>query len=87
VAVIEHLVELRGFLHHHSIKNKKAWNPSKQSDFKGDALFWQSVCHEAAIKSCTEILYRAEELEKFLATPVLTPEGHRIRWNPAPDES
>jgi hypothetical protein len=82
--IIEHLVDLRGFLHHHSIKNKRSWNPGQQSDYKADALFWESVCHAAAMRYCTDILFRPEEIQKFASTPVRKPDGSLIEWNPPP---
>jgi hypothetical protein len=86
--IIERLVKLRGELHHHSIKNKKAWNPGLQRGYKSDALFWQSVCHCAASKFLTDVLFDPVEMQQFKNLVVKKPDGGVVRFTPAPpDES
>jgi hypothetical protein len=41
---LEHVVDLRGFLHHHSSKNKRAWNPIDEAAFELDAILLGEVC-------------------------------------------
>jgi hypothetical protein len=85
--IIDRLVKLRGELHHHSIKNKRAWNPGLQLGYKTDALFWQSVCHNAATKFLTDILFDQAEMKKFQETTIKRPDGTTVRFTPAPDDS
>jgi hypothetical protein len=41
---LEHLVDLRGFLHHHSLKNPKIWHPALEYDYELDAILIQDLC-------------------------------------------
>ncbi|EOU2547393.1 hypothetical protein ACWOQH_000699 [Vibrio parahaemolyticus] len=42
---IDHIVDLRGQLHHHSEKNKRSWNPNKQEDYELDARYLHAICN------------------------------------------
>jgi len=85
--IVQRLVEMRGFLHHHSSKNKKAWNPGMQLGYKADTLFWQSVCHNAATKYLNGVLFDPVEMQKFKETVVKKPDGGIAHFTPPPDES
>jgi hypothetical protein len=41
--VSDHFVELRGFLHHHSVKRPGIWHPARQHDYRLDAEFMAHV--------------------------------------------
>jgi hypothetical protein len=41
---LEAIVELRGFLHHHTVHNKRIWHPAKEYDYEVDALLLQDLC-------------------------------------------
>jgi hypothetical protein len=43
IEYIDHIVELRGFLHHHTQRRKGIWSPEKQERYEADACFMQSV--------------------------------------------
>jgi len=79
-------LSLGGELHHHSIKNKKAWNPGLQLPHKADALFWQSVSHNAASKFLTDVLFDPAEMQKFHEIVVRKPDGGIVRFTPSPDK-
>lgn len=55
--IITHIVELRGFLHHHTLKHKDIWHPDKQDRFKVDAFFLQSVCFNVAFKLSAKYVF------------------------------
>ena len=55
--IITHIVELRGFLHHHTLKNKDIWHPDKQDRFKVDAFFLQGVCFNVAFKLAAKYVF------------------------------
>lgn len=42
---IDYIVDLRGELHHHSEKNKKAWNPNKPEDYELEAIYLHAICN------------------------------------------
>jgi hypothetical protein len=79
--IIEHIVDLRGFLHHHTLKKKDIWHPSKQRTFKVDALTLLKICHHIALKRTISVLFKQERVEEFLKTEVKTEDGRTIRWN------
>lgn len=42
------IVELRGYLHHHTAKRRDNWHPDDQRRYEVDALFLQTVAYNAA---------------------------------------
>lgn len=42
---IDYIVDLRGELHHHSEKNRKAWNPNKPEDYELEAVYLHAICN------------------------------------------
>lgn len=48
--VVDHLVKLRGQLHHHSLKHPRRWHPDDQFPFKVDALFLQRICETVCLR-------------------------------------
>ena len=42
-------IKLRGFLHHHSSKNKNAWHPERHIDYELDAFALSAVAHSVVI--------------------------------------
>lgn len=49
-AITRHLVDLRGFLHHHSSRRSDSWHPDEHVRFGADALFLQQVCLEVGFE-------------------------------------
>jgi hypothetical protein len=41
---LESIVDLRGFLHHHSVANPKIWNPSLEYNYELGAILLQDLC-------------------------------------------
>lgn len=64
--IVDHLVRLRGFLHHHAPRHPKAWHPEGHSRYRIDALLLQEVAYHicfdlfaaVALTPESELLYR-----------------------------
>jgi hypothetical protein len=41
---LEHVVDLRGFLHHHTLQRKKIWNPTLEYEYELDAILLNCLC-------------------------------------------
>lgn len=52
--IIEHIVDLRGFLHHHSLKRKDIWHPEEHKKYKLDALLLQSIAFNVGMELFNE---------------------------------
>jgi hypothetical protein len=48
--IIDHIVELRGFLHHHSIRRPGIWHPEDDKRFKIDAFVLERVAFETVFE-------------------------------------
>jgi hypothetical protein len=64
--VIDNLVELRGFLHHHNQNRKNWWHPDRHNDFLADALFLQFVCSKVGLALFLEKAFTQQNKEEFL---------------------
>ncbi len=51
------IVRLRGFLHHHSVRNKKIWNPAQGYDYEVDALLMSDLCFKVCCKKVESLVY------------------------------
>jgi hypothetical protein len=64
--IIDHLVDLRGDLHHHALPKKTGnWHPNKQDRFRGNALFLSLLVNKISMDEILPILYstaRSEDL-------------------------
>ena len=63
--LFEHIVDTRGRLHHHSLKQSnvdRKWHPAKQKDFSFDAKLLHSICYEICMKLVLDEMY-AERLD------------------------
>jgi hypothetical protein len=65
VKILKHIVERRGFLHHHTGKKHDIWHPERQERFDAEAKFLQDVCHQIAYKQVGEIFFREEFARGF----------------------
>lgn len=79
--IIEHVLELRGFLHHHNLNRKTIWHPANQREFKVDALTLLRLCHHVLSKKIFEILFQKHRIDEFLKTEVKAKDGQTIQWN------
>jgi len=78
--MIEHIVDLRGFLHHHTLKKKDIWHPAKQREFKVDALTLSNICFDIVSKRAIGNLFSQERAEEFLKAEVKTEDGRKVKW-------
>jgi len=62
---IEHIIALRGFLHHHTQRRKGIWNPERQEQYEIDALFLQSVAFIVLFDLTTKYLYDPEVIHMY----------------------
>lgn len=58
---LEHIVNLRGFLHHHSLGHKKIWNPTSEYEYEMDSILLSYFC----FKICST------KVESMICTPVI----------------
>lgn len=67
--VVQAIVELRGKLHHQSIKRTN-WHPALQKEFEMDADFLGAVCQSVLMMKVLGVLFDQHDKEQFLATPI-----------------
>jgi hypothetical protein len=62
--IAESFVDLRGQLHHHSLKDKNRWHPERHDDFLADALFLEHVCFHVGFELFSgEVFSKDSELQ------------------------
>jgi len=69
--VITQMVEMRGFLHHQSVKRPRTWHPALQREYAVDAVFTGAVSQYVLSKAVGEILASDEAMAKLAATPTI----------------
>lgn len=62
---IEKLVELRGFLHHHTLKRKGIWKPEWQRLYELDALVFQGIAYNVVFEILRPYLWSQEVIDAF----------------------
>lgn len=62
---IEHITNLRGFLHHHTQRRKGIWNPERQEQYETDALFLQSVTFNVLFNLTAKYLYHPDVVAQY----------------------
>jgi hypothetical protein len=63
--LIEKLVELRGFLHHHTLKRKGIWKPEWQKIYELDALLFQGVAYNVVFGILRRFLWSQDVIDAF----------------------
>lgn len=48
--LIDHLVDMRGHLHHHAKARKGVWHPDKQRLYRSESLVLSAICHNMALQ-------------------------------------
>jgi hypothetical protein len=64
--ILAHIVELRGYLHHHSSSRPGIWHPDDHSDYKADALFMQVLCYQIAFSISEPIVFSKKTLAEYV---------------------
>lgn len=73
------LVELRGFLHHHTARRTDIWNPGDQAAYKGDAYFWSEVCQDIAMTLVHKHSFSPQKTQELCSTIAFI-NGSRLIW-------
>jgi hypothetical protein len=63
--VIESLVDLRGFLHHHTSKRKDIWHPEDHYEFTLDAVFLYALATDIAFVHYKDHVSSEETIEAY----------------------
>ncbi len=53
---LDSIVLLRGFLHHHTVRNKKIWDPAQEYEYEVDALLLSNLCFKACCKKVESLV-------------------------------
>jgi hypothetical protein len=59
-ALIDHLVDTRGDLHHHALRRPGVWHPNRPKEFLGEAFILQRITHEISMARAMEIIFSPE---------------------------
>lgn len=62
---IDHIVDVRGQLHHHSEKNPKAWNPNHPEDFDLEAIYLHSICYKIIFNKIWQYIDKPEVKDNY----------------------
>jgi hypothetical protein len=62
---IAKMVELRGYLHHHTSKRRGIWSPEDQFRYEMDALFFQSVTYNVVLAIAEPYLYDESVIRSY----------------------
>jgi len=65
--VVSEIVELRGFLHHHTVKRKDIWHPENHKEYEMEAIFLQELCFKIAFKALEEVVFNEDTVSKYQA--------------------
>jgi hypothetical protein len=63
--IIEHIVDLRGFLHHHTPKRKNAWHPEEHQRYESEANLIAAIAFSVAMRRVLGYLYRQEVIHAY----------------------
>jgi len=64
-SAIENMIELRGYLHHHTSKRRGIWNPEDQHKYEIDALFLQRVTYNVIFAIAEPYLYSPDVIRVY----------------------
>jgi len=62
---IAKMIELRGYLHHHTSKRRGIWNPEDQHRYEIDALFFQTVTYNVIFAIAERYLYSEDVIRAY----------------------
>ena len=63
--ITKHMVDLRGFLHHHSKNRKDIWHPDDHVRFGADAYFLQQLCFAVGFRLLEPVMFAPEFVKKY----------------------
>ena len=77
---ISEIIELRGYLHHHTLKRQGIWHPANQRKYHLDCIIVLNICQYILTRRVMRHLFDVEISREFMATEVFTSEGQKINW-------
>lgn len=78
--LISEIIELRGYLHHHTLKRPGIWHPANQREFHLDCIIVLNICQHVLTRRVMGHLFDDEISSEFMSTDVFTSEGQKINW-------
>jgi hypothetical protein len=63
--VLEEIVKLRGFLHHHTLKRKDIWHPEEHNTYKIKASFLQNIAFHVAFALSDRCIFDEEVISEY----------------------
>jgi hypothetical protein len=63
--ILEKIVEIRGILHHHTLKKKDIWHPEDHNRYETDAHFFQAVAFNVVIHLSHRCVFSEEVVEEY----------------------
>jgi hypothetical protein len=82
-AITKHLVELRGFLHHHTSSRPGIWHPDDHVRFGADAQFLQMLCMKIGYRISDSVWFNDEHVFEYQKQVVQAEKDNLILF-PAP---
>jgi len=67
--LIDYMVDLRGFLHHHTSKRKNMWHPSRQGAYNVDALMFGHVALKIFVGLLFKYVDDPKVVDQYRQTP------------------
>lgn len=58
-ALVDHLVDVRGQLHHHALRRPGVWHPGKQQAYREEVLLLADMVHEIARRHSLSVMFDA----------------------------
>lgn len=62
--IFDHLVKVRGELHHHTAQRRGIWHPGEQAAYRADAMFLGRTAHRVCLDLLTDALGIAQSQMK-----------------------
>lgn len=78
--IIKGLVEVRGFLHHHTQRRADMWHPAKQREYHVESLIFLNICTRVLMDKVTPLLFEEETFKAFRDITVTTDQGELVDW-------
>lgn len=83
--ILEHLVAVRGLLHHHTSAGGKTWHPSRQDEFRMDAVFLAELCLDIFNGEVTKSMFSDGIADAFAKVKIRSEDGRPINFVPIED--
>lgn len=59
--IVDDIVDLRGFLHHHTLKRRGIWHPDRHKDYELDALIIEKIAFNVAFEISAKYVFPDEK--------------------------